>query len=149
MSYVGVPTVPRDSTIASSMIVQDYISRRFRGDKPISRRYVTHLYWVETWSQFDASDCCAWLRRKWARTHTSVSWDQRDRATALGCLTCGEYIPMSTLKATRQQSFALRPVSVGCVFRISRDKAEPHNISRKTIVNIKQSSEKEPLRTSS
>lgn len=42
MSYVGVPTVPRDSTIASSMIVQDYISKRFRGEKPISRRYETN-----------------------------------------------------------------------------------------------------------
>ncbi|CAN0102954.1 unnamed protein product, partial [Ectocarpus fasciculatus] len=40
MSYVGVPTVPRDSTIASSMIVQDYISKRFRGEKPISRRHM-------------------------------------------------------------------------------------------------------------
>lgn len=38
MSYVGVPTVPRDSTIASSMVVQDYISKRFRGEKPISRK---------------------------------------------------------------------------------------------------------------
>ncbi|CAN0008687.1 unnamed protein product, partial [Ectocarpus sp. 8 AP-2014] len=40
MSYVGVPTVPRDSTIASSMIVQDYISKRFRGEKSISRRHM-------------------------------------------------------------------------------------------------------------
>ncbi|CAM9633234.1 unnamed protein product, partial [Ectocarpus sp. 12 AP-2014] len=40
MSYVGVPTVLRDSTIASSMIVQDYISKRFRGEKPISRRHM-------------------------------------------------------------------------------------------------------------
>lgn len=38
MSYVRIPTVPRDSTIASSMIVQDYISKRFRGEKQISRK---------------------------------------------------------------------------------------------------------------
>lgn len=34
-----VPSVPRDSTIASSMIVQDYIAKRFRGEKPILSRY--------------------------------------------------------------------------------------------------------------
>ncbi|CAN0337260.1 unnamed protein product, partial [Pylaiella littoralis] len=39
MSYVRIPTVPRDSTIASSMIVQDYISKRFRGEKQISRKH--------------------------------------------------------------------------------------------------------------
>ncbi|CAM9657461.1 unnamed protein product, partial [Laminaria digitata] len=39
MSFVMVPSVPRDSTIASSMIVQDYIAKRFRGEKPILCRH--------------------------------------------------------------------------------------------------------------
>ncbi|CAM9893867.1 unnamed protein product [Ascophyllum nodosum] len=37
--YVGVSAVQRDPTIASSMIVQDYIATHFRDEKPIAQRY--------------------------------------------------------------------------------------------------------------
>ncbi|CAM9742751.1 unnamed protein product [Choristocarpus tenellus] len=39
MSYVGVPKVHRDPTIASSMVVQDYISKHVRREKPIPARH--------------------------------------------------------------------------------------------------------------
>ncbi|CAM9407094.1 unnamed protein product [Discosporangium mesarthrocarpum] len=39
MSYVAIPSIHRDPTIASSMIVQDYISKHVRKDKPISARH--------------------------------------------------------------------------------------------------------------